>query len=296
MEQQPPIFMDGTTSPAEDARRMMQAIMGPGIARIGDLVVTQNGTPNMSVNVAGGGAFIAGSSTDFQGTYFVENRGAKNLPLAASHPSNPRIDLVVARVREDLYDSGTFDDWVLEVVTGTPSSVPVAPAVPASSLPLAQIVVSNGTSAIIDANVTSLRQLARPWNSAWGQIGYAERRTNSAAFTTLTYPLTDIVIPVYAGRRIGVSLFALFTQTSSGSSVQTAFIMQDGSQRTATSHLSVNNGQATSHVVSQFPQEVETTEVRTYALAVSAGANTVISAANNRPTYLAVHDMGPIES
>src|SRR2546423_9628450 len=69
----------------------------------GQLAVTQNGTPNMSVNVASGLAFISGTEGTKQGTYIVENDGTVNKTITASDPTNPRIDLVVAKVQDAAY-------------------------------------------------------------------------------------------------------------------------------------------------------------------------------------------------
>jgi hypothetical protein len=54
---------------------------GHGVVGAGDLAVTQNGTPNMSVNVAAGRAFIRGTETGSlnQGVYSFFNDGIVNL-------------------------------------------------------------------------------------------------------------------------------------------------------------------------------------------------------------------------
>ena len=91
----------------------------------------------MSVDVAGGRAFVSGTEATYQGVYFAENRGSSNIAVAASDPTNPRIDLVVMRVRDSAY-SGATDTVAIEVVTGTPAASPVAPTLPDSSLLLAE--------------------------------------------------------------------------------------------------------------------------------------------------------------
>ena len=53
--QTPPMFLQASSHPSEDVRRMMHAMFAgrSGIVGAGDLAVTQNGTPNMSVNEIG---------------------------------------------------------------------------------------------------------------------------------------------------------------------------------------------------------------------------------------------------
>lgn len=185
MEQNPPVWMDGTTVPGEDLRRLTTALMSDGVAKASALAVSEkSGTPNMSVDVAAGAAFVLGTNQTYQGTYFVENRATVNKTISAAHPTNGRIDLVVARVRENLYDSGGVDAWDIYVVTGTPAGSPVAPAVPDNCLLLATVNVAAAASSILNANITSARTLARPWNSAWGTIVHATDPNLRSGFTT----------------------------------------------------------------------------------------------------------------
>ncbi len=163
--QNPAIFLQAGSHPAEDVRRYIGALAldRAGVIASGDLAVTQNGTPNMSVNVAGGRVFIPGSQQTYQGTYFAENRGTTNLSIAASDPTNGRIDIVVARVEDSVY-SGSNNLWSLAVITGTPAPSPVAPAAPANSHIIAQVSVAAAASTITNANITDLRARAATIN------------------------------------------------------------------------------------------------------------------------------------
>lgn len=156
--QNPPIYLQAGSHPAEDVRRFHGALVNDtsGILASADLAVTQNGTPNMSVNVAGGRAFIAGTEATYQGTYFVENRGVQNVSVGASDPTNARYDLVVARVRDSSY-SGVTNAWAIEIVAGTPSGSPAEPAIPASSLVLARILIPAGSTTVTNANILDRR-------------------------------------------------------------------------------------------------------------------------------------------
>ena len=157
--QNPPIFVQAGSHPAEDVRRWIAASTNdlPGVVAAAELAVTERaGTSNMSVDVAGGRCFIAGTEGTYQGTYFAENRGSTNLPLAAADSTNGRIDLVVVRVRDSAY-SGGLDTVAIEVVTGTPAIGPVAPTAPSNSLQLAVITVPAGATSVVDANISDSR-------------------------------------------------------------------------------------------------------------------------------------------
>lgn len=132
-----------------------------GVVRTGDFAVTQNGTPNMSVNVAAGGAFIRGTLNANQGAYHVWNDGTVNLSISAADATNGRRDLVIAQVRDAAY-SGATNDARITVVTGTPAASPADPSLASfpNALVLARITVAAGDTAINTADITDLRTLA----------------------------------------------------------------------------------------------------------------------------------------
>lgn len=124
------------------------------------MVVTQNGTPNMSVNVGAGVAFIEGSESSSQGIYVARAASVTNLTIAtAPGAGTSRIDLVVAKVQDSFY-SGATDAWSLAVVTGTASASPSAPAAPNNSLVLGQVAVGASVTSIVTANIIDRRFFA----------------------------------------------------------------------------------------------------------------------------------------
>lgn len=164
--QNPAIFLQAGSHPAEDVRRALGALVGnrAGVVGATDLTVTQRGAgANMSVDVAGGQVVIQGSEATYQGSYICENRGTTNLVISAADPTNPRIDLVVAKVQDAGY-SGATNTWSLAVVTGTPAGSPSAPAAPSNSVVLARVAVAALASSITNANITDYR----PGTSALG--------------------------------------------------------------------------------------------------------------------------------
>lgn len=121
------------------------------------MVVTQNGTPNMSVNVGSGVAFLEGTEGAQQGMYAVRAGTVTNLTIAAAPGAGlNRIDLVVAKVQDSGY-SGVTDAWSLAVVTGTAAASPAAPAAPNNSLILAQVFVGALVTSIVTGNITDKR-------------------------------------------------------------------------------------------------------------------------------------------
>jgi len=161
-EQNPAIFIQAGTHPAEDVRRAFDVFIGPGnegIVAAGDLSVTETGTPAMSVDIAGGRAIIQGTEGTYQGPYIVENRGLTTVTVTAADVSNPRVDLVVAKIEDQAY-SGAVNAWALAVVAGTPAASPVAPSMPANSILLATVAVAAAAATITNANITDGRTVA----------------------------------------------------------------------------------------------------------------------------------------
>lgn len=111
------------------------------------LKVTALDTPEMSVNILSGQAFIYG--------YWYKNSETMQLPIDASDSALNRIDLVVLKLD---YDNRSIQ---IEIVKGTPASTPVAPTLERDSsgycLELAQILISAGVSAIVQTSITDKR-------------------------------------------------------------------------------------------------------------------------------------------
>lgn len=148
----------GQTVPSEIVRLAMKSIVSTGgIASLTDLSVAAHGTPNMTVDVAAGGAWIAGTSVATQGFYFLYNDATLSVPIATSDPSNPRIDLIVAQIRDNAEDASGSTDARIVPVAGTPAGSPVAPSAPASSIVLAQVLVGTGVASIVSGNITDKR-------------------------------------------------------------------------------------------------------------------------------------------
>lgn len=166
---------------AELFRQTAQSLIsGAGVAsQQQSLVVSQNGTPNMSINVNPGMVWVPGtlgsttglalnttaqtayglpSAHTSQGMYCAYNNSTVNLAVAAADPTNPRIDLVCASVQDAQY-VGSTNTPVIQVITGTAAPSPSAPGAPASSVVLAQIAVAAGATSITNGNITDKRPI-----------------------------------------------------------------------------------------------------------------------------------------
>jgi hypothetical protein len=167
MTAQLPAFLQASAYGAVSFRQQVSSLFGialpgtltsaaGGIVNSGDMAVSQNGTPNMSVNVAGGYDWIPGTTAANQAMYGSLNDAPVNLTVAASNPSNPRIDDVCATINDAAY-AGATNNFTLQVITGTPAGSPVAPSLPASSDALAHVAVAALATTIVTANIADQR-------------------------------------------------------------------------------------------------------------------------------------------
>jgi hypothetical protein len=153
----PPSWLQNGSHPAENDRLTMQAIWATtGIVSASSLAVTANSPAGMSVLVAPGWGVIIGDYQPNMGVYTTYNDAITTLVIAVADPSNPRIDIVCTTV-QDSYYTGSADDVILQVVTGTPAPSPVAPALPDNSMLLATVAVGAGVGTINSGNITDNR-------------------------------------------------------------------------------------------------------------------------------------------
>lgn len=102
--------------------------------------VTQQGTPNMTVQVSSGVVVVGGVVKDVS--------SVASLALGAADATNPRFDLI-----------SVSNAGVVSVVAGTAAGEPVFPAIPANSIILAAIYVPAAETAIVTNRITDKRVL-----------------------------------------------------------------------------------------------------------------------------------------
>jgi hypothetical protein len=159
-----PLWQDGTTYPARLHRQFIEdvfnieGVIDPSTGAL--RVAPRAAGANMSVDVAAGRAVIKGDDEANQGSYRVISTAVENVPIGAAPGSDRRIDLIVARVRDAAVTGGVSSDWLLEVIPGTVAASPVAPAVPSTAIPLAEVTVTSTTTSITAAEITKDRRTA----------------------------------------------------------------------------------------------------------------------------------------
>jgi hypothetical protein len=153
----PPSWLQAGSYPAESDRLTQQALYATtGIIGSASMEVTANSPAGMSVRVASGWAAVVGTTQANMGVYTFYNDATTTLTITTADPTNPRIDLICATVR-DAYYSGAFNDVIFQVIAGTPAGSPVAPTLPANSISLATVAVGAGVTQINTGNITSTR-------------------------------------------------------------------------------------------------------------------------------------------
>jgi hypothetical protein len=153
----PPSWLQNGSHTAENDRLSMQSIYATtGIVGATSLAATQNGTPNMTVNLASGWAAVVGTTQANMGVYVGYNDAPLSAAITVSPVANSRIDLVCLTVNDAFY-AGVLNNLVLNVVAGVVAASPVVPATPANSIALAQVLVGTAVSSIVTANITDVR-------------------------------------------------------------------------------------------------------------------------------------------
>lgn len=136
-----------------------------GITRPGDMLVAQQGTPNMTVQVAAGKVYAF--KPDSSNVYHVNLDASQNVTIASNSSGNPRIDSVVVKIDLAVTPNNQADNVAsLVIVQGTPAASPSAPtdsaiqsAVGAGNpfFRLADVTVANGATSITNANIADKR-------------------------------------------------------------------------------------------------------------------------------------------
>lgn len=253
-ERTPPLYLQGGSHTAINDRRAIarRASYGgtlvEGVFANGDLKVTANGTPNMTVNVAAGAAIVAGTEASTQGAYEVDNDASVSLAIAAADGTNPRRDLIVARVRDAAYPASATNTWALEVVTGTPAASPADPTLPANSYALARVAVAAGATTITSGNITDLRDYNMYARRPQGRLGLVSTTSGVSLTTSAAVVLTLPSITIPAGRTVRLELSG-FRITGSTAAYCDIELQRDGVTIGERRLLANTNGTGAAHAV-----------------------------------------------
>jgi hypothetical protein len=163
-----PFVLQGASTGANIFRQSVNAaFLTGGILAVGELAVTAQSSPNMTVAVAPGRAKVVGSSATApagmswttQSMYDVLNDASTNVTISSADSTNPRIDLVYIQVQDAFY-TGSANQAVLAVATGTPGVSPSAPSTPVNAIALATVAVAANATTITNANISNLTSKA----------------------------------------------------------------------------------------------------------------------------------------
>jgi len=193
MSLETPIWVQGGTYSARLDRSLLDVIFTEGVINPGGsaLAVTQRSTgANDSVDVAAGAAIISGDDEADQGKYYVRNTGVVNVPFTPAPGSDQRIDLLVLQVNDPTAGGAAGDDAVFLVIEGTPAGTAVAPAVPDTAIPLAEVLRLSSDTSIVNAAITDRRPTSSTANY-----------TVNSRFESLTTTQRDALTP-FVGQTI----------------------------------------------------------------------------------------------
>jgi hypothetical protein len=189
MTMQPPLWAGGATYPAAADRGLLSALFAnAGVVTLAtDLKVTQRGAgANMSVDVAAGSALIDGTDAAGQGRYFCQSTSTVNKVVnAAPGAGTSRIDRIYARIA-DADILGGSSSWDVFYIAGTAAASPSPPALPSSSIPLAQFTVLSSTTSITSGMITDQRTLADSLSGLGALFSAAPDYSSTTTFTTPT--------------------------------------------------------------------------------------------------------------
>lgn len=274
---------------------MLAGLVGAqGIVAAGDLAVAQHSTPNMSVDIAAGAVWVKGTENSLQGFYHCFNDALATVVVAASDPTNPRIDRVVAKVQDAFY-SGATNAWSLAVVTGTPTAGATlvnlngVGAAPNNSVTLAYALVPATATTVTNANISDQRTKATLATAAGGTLGYAQVTANQGP-TAPPFDLTglSVTVNVGSGRRIRITGQVLIS-SSVGTDTVGPQIFEDG--------VGVHYTQAPQNQAA-FTSIIRTPSAGTHtykltAIRIAGTGNLTNTAAPTGPiSYILVEDIG----
>jgi hypothetical protein len=296
-----PFVLEANGHNAKVFRQMLASLTAgtSGVVNAGDMAVTANGTPNKTVNIAGGLAIIAGTEAADQGSYMVRNNASFSLDILTPHPAdatNARIDLVVAKVQDGDYASGStgpVNAWSLVSVTGTPSGSPSAPSAPPNSVVLAQVAIAANVTTIVSGNITDQRSTTKVTGPGT-TLGYGQTQASTSAITSVIDLGVTATVVVGAGRRIKVTAFAAFQWTSGGTYPGADLYINEGGTTLTYAEISLPTNGSVQNTAFASTILQPSAGVHTYKLRVGAvgGATVVQNADASHPAYILVEDIG----
>lgn len=158
-----PLWMQNGSYPARYDRLGLKEIFGARELILRGIVVSQTGSGALSVDISAGAATILGDDQTDQGLYLAVKDAVETLPVPAAPGANKRIDLIALRVNDPQAGGPVGNNFTFVVVQGTASATPVAPALPTSAIPVAQVLRTAGDAAVLASQITDVGVRAVGW-------------------------------------------------------------------------------------------------------------------------------------
>lgn len=136
-----------TTARADIAGITTQLTEKTGYGVISGLVVSAQSTPDMTVKVSAGVAYMSNNTR-------YAPAAVASLAVTAADATNPRIDIVYLS-----------SEGAVSYLAGTAAATPAAPATPTGGLLLAEINVAANATTIVAANITARKK--NLWSEDW---------------------------------------------------------------------------------------------------------------------------------
>lgn len=288
-----PQWIQNGTYPAGVDRRLIGALWPIGAVR-GCAVSAGTG---MQVQVAAG--WVAVPTANNTGSTLCTADAAENVTISTAPASGlNRIDVVTCHPRGNDLDGGANDDWIYDVIVGAVAASPVAPAVPAGQVALAQVFVPGGAASIVAGNLTDLRVMSRQWNTAWGREGREVGVAGSGNFTVsgTWYDVVGATIGPWTPvpNRLYVAEFSgVFANNATG--LASLRIVNAALVQLPNALSTFWGGTA---AIAQYPQRVRSTTFSLPATPVTHKAQFLCGSTDMRtnaaPVILTIDDVGPV--
>jgi hypothetical protein len=201
-----PIWLQGGTYSARQDRSLLDVIFTEGVIDPGGsalLVAERAAGANDTVDVAAGAAIITGDDEADQGKYYVRNTAVVNVAFTPAPGTDERIDLLVLQVNDPTAGGAAGDNAVFEVITGTVAVSAVAPAVPDTAIPLAEVLRLSTDTTIVNARITDRRPTSSAQNytvnSQFEILTTTERNALTPFAGQVIFNSTDDVVQYYDG-------------------------------------------------------------------------------------------------
>jgi hypothetical protein len=198
--------LQGGTYSARQDRSLLDVIFTEGVIDPGGsalLVAERAIGANDTVDVAAGAAIITGDDEADQGKYYVRNTTTVNVAFTPAPGVDQRIDLLVLQVNDPTAGGEAGNDATFVIVEGTVAETAVAPAVPDTAIPLAEVLRLSTDTTIINARITDRRPTSTTAeftvNSRFEILTTAERDALTPFTGQTIFNSTDDVVQYYDG-------------------------------------------------------------------------------------------------